>query len=347
MSHGGDVYRIAERLGVPERRVMDFSASINPLGMPKSSIKEIKKAMSSLGNYPDLDAGIFALKVSDRFGLEPGRVLVGNGSTELIYLILRALSPHRVLVTSPAFSEYERASRAAGAKVFFLKVKRKNGYRIEPCEYINAMKGADLAFLCNPNNPTGDVLERDEVMEVAKSARREKCLLVVDEAFIDFVPGASVLGVRDNPYLIVLRSMTKFYAMAGLRLGFGYFPAGVAGRLRAFKEPWSVNTLAERAGAAALDDTKHARMTFELMDAEKRYLEKRLGKIGLKYYPSRVNFYLIETGRANEVVSGLLDKRLLVRDCSNFRGLGNGHIRIAVRSRRDNAMLLNGLSDVL
>lgn len=347
MKHGGDVYRIAEWLGVPERRVIDFSASINPLGMPKSSIKEIKKMMRSLGNYPDPDAGVFARKVSDRFGLEPRRVLAGNGSTELIYLIPRALRPRRVLVTSPAFSEYERASRAAGAKVSFLKLKRKNGYRIEPGEFITAMKGTDLAFLCNPNNPTGDVLEHEAVMEIAHSAKKHKCLLVVDEAFVDFVPGASVLGIRDNPYLIVLRSMTKFYAMAGLRLGFGYFPVGVTGKLRAFKEPWSVNTLAERAGATALGDSQHARMTLALMDAEKRYLEKRLGKLGLTYYPSRANFYLIETGRAREVVSALLDKRLLVRDCSNFRGLGNGHIRVAVKSRRENAMLLRGLSDVL
>lgn len=347
MRHGGNVYRIARRLGVSESGVMDFSASINPLGMPESSIEEIRKMTCSLGNYPDPDACIFARKVSDCFGLEPGRVLVGNGSTELIYLIPRALRPQRVLVTSPAFSEYERASRAAGAKVSFLKLKRKNGFRIEPDEFITALKGADLSFLCNPNNPTGDVLGRDSVIEIAHAARKLKCFLVVDEAFVDFAPGASVLGVRDNPYLIVLRSMTKFYAMAGLRLGFGYFPARAAASLRAFKEPWSVNTLAERAGAVALDDREYARSTLALMDTEKRYLERRLGKLGLKHYPSRANFYLIETGRAGDIASDLLRRRLVVRDCSDFKGLGKGHIRVAVRSRRENEMLLKGLSNVL
>lgn len=347
MRHGGDVYRTAERLGVPEITVTDFSASINPLGMPKSSIEEIKKMMSSLRNYPDPDACVFARKVSERFGLEHGRVQVGNGSTELIYLIPRALRPRRVLVTSPAFSEYERASRAAGAKVSFLKLRRKSEYRIEPGEFITAMKDMDLAFLCNPNNPTGDVLEREAVMEIARHARKSKCLLVVDEAFIDFVPEASVLGVRDNPYLIVLRSMTKFYAMAGLRLGFGHFPARIAGRLRTLKEPWSVNTMAERAGAAALDDREYAGRTVTLIDTEKRYLERRLSELGLKYYPSRANFYLIETGRVREIASVLLKRRLLVRDCSNFRGLGNGHIRVAVKTRRENAMLFRELADVL
>ncbi len=347
MNHGGNVYAVARQLGISEDMVIDFSASINPLGMPGSARSEVLKLTGSLGNYPDPSSGAFIEALSSRFAIRPECLIAGNGSTELIYLIPRALKPHKVLIIAPAFSEYERASLAAGAKISFLRLRKKNGYKILPEEFVPAMKGNDLAFLCNPNNPTGDVLKQEAVMEIADCAKKSRCVLVIDEAFIDFVPEESVIGEAKNPYFVVLRSMTKFYAMAGLRLGFGYFPEWIAKKVREHKEPWSVNTLAERAGAVALADDGFRRETLALMEKEKRYLEAQLGWLGLNYYPSRVNFYMIETCKARDVVSGLLKMRLAVRDCSDFKGLGSGFIRIAVKSRKDNSMLVKGLSDVL
>lgn len=345
--HGGDIYRMADELGVPESRILDFSASINPLGMPGSAKAEVLKHVRSLHHYPDPDAGEFRHAVSLRFGLDPERVIAGNGSTELIYLVPRALRPGLVLVCRPAFSEYERASRLAGARIKHLRLKESNGFGIVPGDFISAMRGAEVAFLCNPNNPTGHALERDEVLEMAKAARRLRCLLVVDEAFIDFCPGNSVLGVVDNPYLIVLRSMTKFYALSGLRLGFGHFPARLMRGMLKAKEPWSVNTIAQRAGIAALRDKGFAGSTHALMEKEKRYIERGFDKIGIRHYPSHANFYLLLVDNAKKVAEGLARRSIAVRDCSNFKGLGNGHIRVAVRSRNENRILLRELADVV
>jgi threonine-phosphate decarboxylase len=347
VNHGGDVYAIARRLGIGENEVVDFSASINPLGMPDVSRRAILDAIRLSGNYPDRGCGVFIEALSSRFGIMPENTIAGNGSTELIYLIPRALGPRSVLIAAPTFSEYERASLAAGAKVSLLRLRRKNGFRVRPEDFIPAMKGMDLAFLCNPNNPTGDVLEKEAVVEIAENAIKSKCVLVVDEAFMDFAPEESVLGTSDNPYLVVLRSMTKFYGMAGLRLGYGYFPGRLAERIRKYKEPWSVNTLAERAGAIALTDDDFERKSLELIAGEKRYMEGQLDRLGLKYYPSGANFYLLETRKARDIASGLLERRLAVRDCSDFKGLRSGFIRVAVKSRKDNAMLIRGLSDIL
>lgn len=347
MNHGGNVYAVARKVGIGEDMIIDFSASINPLGMPESSIAEVLKLKGSLGNYPDPSSGAFINALSSRLAIRPECLLAGNGTTYLIYLIPRALKPHKVLIPAPPFSEYERASLAAGAKISFLRLRKKNGLRIHPEEFIRAMRGNDLAFLCNPNNPTGDVLKQEAVLEIAEAARESMCVLVIDEAFMDFVPGESMLGKSDNPYLIILRSMTKFYAMAGLRLGYGCFPAWVAKRVGKYKEPWSVNILAERVGAAALTDDDYRRKTLALMEKEKRHLEAQFGRLALNYYPSMVNFYMIETCKARDVVTSLLKMRILARDCSDFKGLGSGFIRIAVKSRKDNAMPVKGLADVL
>lgn len=346
-AHGGNIYKISEEIGVAEDRIIDFSASVNPLGMPESARAELLKNLSFVYNYPDPETREFRRAVSLRFGLNPEMVIAGNGSTELIYLIPRALRPHRVLVCNPSFSEFERASRLAGAKVKHVGLKEKNSYRIIQRDIVSAMKGIDMAFLSNPNNPTGHGLERDDMIAVAEAARRLKCLLVVDEAFVDFCPGNSILGVVKNPYLIVLRSMTKFYALSGLRLGFGRFPRRLIAAMQKAKEPWSVNSVAQRAGIAALGDRDFVLRTHTLIEDEKRYIEEGLRNIGINFYPSHANFYLLHVKNAGKIVEGLLRKRIAVRDCSNFRGLGNGHIRIAVRSRKENRMLLRGLADVI
>jgi threonine-phosphate decarboxylase len=348
MTHGGDVYGIARRLGTGPERIADFSASINPLGLPDAARKEILGALGLVRHYPDPGAGVLINAVSERFGLDPRCVVAGNGSTELIYLIPRALGPGRVLVTSPAFSEYERAATLAGARMKYLVLKKKDGFRISVAEFISAMKGADMAFLCSPNNPTGDALERDDVLEIAAAARGLGCMLVVDEALVDFCPERSVLATKDNPYLIVLRSLTKFYALSGLRVGFGRFPRRVVSRLLGYKEPWSVNSLAQSAGAAALKDGAFAKRTLGLMQRERPYLEAGLKGLGIECFPSDANFYLMRVNGAGRIVRELLKKGIALRDCSDFRGLSRGrYIRVAVRSRRDNRRLIRELSHVL
>lgn len=343
--HGGNLLRLSEAAGMAEERLLDFSASINPLGMPRQARQAIGRALQGLGHYPDTEARRLRQAISERYSIEDRSIIVANGSTELIYLIPRALRPGRVLVTAPAFSEFERAALLSGARVRRLALRKHAGFSIDPGAFIDAMKGSDMAILCNPNNPTGRMLGREEVLETARAARRNRCVLVVDEAFMDFCPGGSVLGEK-NPYLIVLRSLTKFYALAGLRLGFGFFPAGIRRKIEGFKEPWSVNTLAQAAGTAALGDSGFATRTLGLIKRERNYLVKALDSLGMRTYPSDANYILAVCRDSAALTRGLIKSGIAVRDCSNFRGLGRTHVRIAVRSRRENDALLGVLQKI-
>ncbi|HDO21522.1 MAG TPA: threonine-phosphate decarboxylase [Nitrospirae bacterium] len=357
--HGGNVYRFVRESDIPVEEVLDFSASINPFGLPPSAAEAVQAGIRSVVNYPDPDAAELVDAIAGHMGVPPRSIICGNGSTELIYFLPRALRPESVLIPAPTFSEYERAclmaqKSGAGCKkseekdsIKYYSLDGDNFFDIDPSVFIRFMEGCDMAFLCNPNNPTGRVLTKDQVMNMAEAARSLGCYLVVDEAFIDFVPEESVIGaVRDNPFLIVLRSMTKFYALSGLRLGYGVFPRHVMETLKDFKEPWTVNTLAMKAGVAAIKDAEYRRRSLEFMRNEKEFFENELVGLGVDFIPSSANFYLLNIGNAREVVSSLGRKGILVRDCSNFSGLESPHIRVAVKSRKDNVRLLNELNSL-
>ncbi len=375
-SHGGNIYLLAERLGIAESDIVDFSASINPLGVPNSVQTAMKENMQYLFNYPDPDAKRLRLKISEHIGVSADSLICGNGSTELIYLIVRALRPVRVLIPAPTFSEYERACRmtssggvipplqGSGARgqrpeIEYFYLERENKFDINADEFISEMSGKknpsrithhesrsfDMVFLCNPNNPTGSMIKREDMLRIAAVAKELKCALVVDEAFIDFCPGASIIDeVGNNPYLIVLRSLTKMYALSGLRVGYAALAPSFLNAVREAKEPWTVNSLAQVAGIVALDDEAYKAETFAVIEKEKKALEQGLKRLGVTYFPSSVNYYLLRSNRAQELTSFLKERAILVRDCSNFPGLDSSYIRIAVKSKHDNMRLLEEIS---
>jgi threonine-phosphate decarboxylase len=359
LSHGGNIYLLAERLGIRESDVIDFSASINPLGVPRSVLSVLTEQMKYLFNYPDPDTKKLRLKIAEHAGTDPESVICGNGSTELIYLIVRALRPKRVLVPAPTFSEYERAAKCVGAETIYLPLKKENSFDLSAEEFISAMSGAindprftihdsrpfDMTFLCNPNNPTGRLIRKDDMLKIADAARDMGCVLVVDEAFIDFCPGASIIGeVSSNSYLVVLRSLTKMYALSGLRVGYMLLPPSLSDAVREAKEPWTVNSLAQIAGVAALDDEAYRAETFSTIKKEKRALEKGFGRMGISYLRSSANYYLLQMEKATELAARLREKRILVRECSNFVGLDSSYIRVAVKSETDNRRLIEEIS---
>ncbi|MBF0507057.1 MAG: threonine-phosphate decarboxylase [Nitrospirae bacterium] len=357
--HGGNIYRAAVQLGVNEAEIIDFSASINPLGVPKSVMAAIKDEMRFLYNYPDPDAKQFTLALARNFAVDPESILCGNGSTELIYLVVRALNPQRVLVTAPTFSEYELAAGDRRDIIHF-KLHAKDDFAFNSEAFITAMAGGenstsykmalttsvDMAFLCNPNNPTGSIIRKSDMMKIAEAARDLKCHLVIDEAFIDFTPEESMINeVEENPYIIVLRSLTKFYALSGLRVGYGVFPLKLIDTMRKHKEPWTVNTLAQVAGIASLKDESYKADTFKIIKTEKKTLEDGFRLLEIPYFPSAANFFLIQLDKAQDVINSLFEKGILLRDCSNFRNLGGAYARIAVKSNRDNMRLLKELAN--
>ena len=354
VEHGGDVYAAARELVMPADSIIDFSASINPLGTPASVMSELRRHLKGLRHYPDPSAAELVDEIARSTGLDPKMILCGNGSTELIYLVARALQPKRVLIPAPAFSEYERAcisashfngnhSNTEGIKYYHIEAKDK--FRLNVDAFIDAIKDRDMAFICNPNNPTGQLIRKSDIVLIADAARKSGCCLVVDEAFIDFIPGESIIKkVAENPSLIVIRSLTKFFALSGLRIGYAVINPDLLGAITRLKEPWTVNSLAQIAGITALKDTAYQSRTFNVLRREKAYLEKGLKRLGLDYYPSRVNFYLIRHNNAYNIVLQLREQGILVRDCSNFNGLDRSYIRIAVRTRRENMRLLAALA---
>lgn len=347
--HGGNIYRAEEELGIPRKRILDFSASINPLGIPKTVVADINKNLAFLRDYPDPDSRQLISLLAKELKVDPASVLCGNGSTELIYLAARALKPKKALIPAPTFSEYERACKINNElSVIRYPLKKEGNFNIIPEDFIKHMENSDAAFLCNPNNPTGGLTGKDDVLKIAHAARKLKCYLVVDEAFMDFCPEHSVVNeVGNNPYLIVLRSMTKFYALAGLRIGYGIFPKRLMPLLIKQKEPWTVNSAAQRAAAIALKDDQYRDKTFKLIKTEKQFLEKGFRRLGMDFFPSKANFYLLKSKSTDKLFSRLRDKGILVRNCGNFKGLGGAYLRVAVRSRKENQTLLEEIEEIL
>ena len=348
LPHGGNIYHYSGKYGIPVERILDFSASINPLGPSPKAVKAMNAAVPSLANYPDPDCEglVNALAGYHKIPLES--ILAGNGSTELIYLLPRALGAKTALVISPGFSDYERAARLAGCKIKRMHLSEGAGFVPDIRNIICAMKGADIMFLCNPNNPTGVLLGREDVLTILAAARKSGTFVVLDEAFMDYQPSRSVIreAVKKGG-VACLRNFTKFHGLPGLRIGYLAAHPKVVAKLKAAQEPWSVNTLAQEAAVASLADETYISNSLALIDREKKFLYSGLDAIpGLEPYVPSVNFMLVRLTAgpgAGALTEELASGGILIRDCSNFRGLGDRFIRVAVRSSEENELLVTAI----
>jgi threonine-phosphate decarboxylase len=351
--HGGNVFAVARSLGIPPEEILDFSASINPLGPSPGVRLAVAAAFDRLVHYPDRDCSELTAALAHRHGCEPASVCVGNGSTELIHLLPRLIAGGRALLVAPTFSEYAAALRQAGWGYDRFVLSPEDGFSL-PLDALKAELAKDYAllFLCNPGNPTGRLYERDEVAVVLDFCREAGTLLVLDEAFMDFCEAGSAKRlVIDSGEGVVLRSMTKFHAFPGLRLGYALAAVPLAERLTALRLPWGVNTLAQAAGIAALADGGHRARTIACVAAERAFLATGLAELpGVRLYPGEANYLLgrLEDGMtAASVQERLLTSRILIRNCANFPGLDDRFFRVAVRSREENERLLAALGRAL
>lgn len=360
VKHGENIYRLAEELNVQERTILDFSAINNPLRVSKKIKAEIRKNLKYLHNYPDPDARRLRKRLAQYHEIDMETILCGNGSTELVYLVARTLNPQRVLVPAPTFSEYERAvsigwHEERTAQIEHVVLKGEHGFKINPDELIavlqkgvNATRSFDMVCLCNPNNPTGVLLKKDAVRKIADEAKVKKCYLIVDEACMDFCDDESVIkDVERNPYLIIVRSLSSFYALGGLRIGYGVFPHHIVPRLKEQREPWTVNSLSQRAAVIALKDKVFRKESLNIVKKEKKFLEKSFQKIGIEFVKSDAHFYLVKIDSAHEICQQLRLKGILVRNCDNVQGLDSSYIRIAVKSHKENTILIKELAALL
>ncbi len=359
--HGGDVYAAARAAGCRPDEILDFSSSINPFPPPAAILDAIREGVARLDRYPDPRKLLFREAVGARFGVPPDCVLPGNGAVELIALLPRAAAAVRgareALIVAPTFTEYARACRIAGCQVRHLFLDPEEGFRPDPDRIVRAARGADLVFLCNPNNPTGAAISREEVSRL-REALPAGILLLVDEAFADFCPEVSVIreaGTRDD--LVVIRSLTKIYGLAGLRSGFLVGPDRLVEAVEELQDPWSVNSLAQAAATAALAETAFAEETRRRIDVERAFLETALRGIeGWEPFPSAANFILVRLGAASPDGRTIADaalsrrycsplaRRILLRPCDDFPGLGPRYLRLAVRTREENLALVRLLN---
>ncbi len=360
--HGGIRPADLRALGLRPEDVLDFSASVSPLGPPAGVWEALQRV--DLTAYPDPSCTALREALSSHLarqsayltgqgGLSPDRILVGNGSTELIHLLARAfLTPPRKtthnfgLQLGPTYGEYAGAFRLVGAGAGTLDSRREAGFvwDLKHARVRINQQRPSLVFLCNPNNPTGVFLPQPEVEALAQSVRLAGGLLVVDEAYLGFVDQPwDTLSLLAWDNVVLLRSMTKDYALAGLRLGYLLASAEVTARLAAFQPDWSVNALAQAAGLVALADADYLPRARQAVAQAKEYLTGQLTALGFQAYPSAANFLLVAVGDGAAWRDRLMRRGLFVRDCASF-GLPDC-IRVGIRPLADCVRLAQAMGE--
>jgi histidinol-phosphate aminotransferase len=325
--------------------VVDFSANCNPLGAAPRVLAAARAA--AFGAYPEPESATLRAALASRLGLPTRRVVVGNGSVELVWLLALACLERGdcALVAGPTFAEYARAARLMGAAVTEYRATADAGFRVDVAHLCAAIHetGPRITYLCNPNNPTGTYLGRGEVEAVLGATPG---LLVLDEAYLGFAETAwDVSPLLADDRLVVVRSMTKDHAIAGLRLGYALAAPTVAQAMQWAQPPWSVNAAAQAAGLAALEETQHVARGRALARTAKDYLARGLRALGLAVLPSAANFFLVAVPDASAVAAALRAEGVYVRDCTSF-GLP-GYLRLAARPLAECDVLLAALERAL
>ncbi len=353
--HGGDIWRLARRYGLDVENIIDFSASINPVGLPSGVKDVILRSIENILHYPDPDYAALREKLALYLSIDTDSVIVGNGSTDLIFLISMVILPKRTLIPIPSFSEYERGARLSGSEVVYLKSEEDSNFRISQESIIDNLRDIDMLYLGNPNNPTGMIVYRKELEGIINACERDGVFVVLDEAFIEFVDNFEDLTfIRDasvSGNLLVIRSLTKSFALPGLRVGYAVGKKGLIRRLRDLQPAWSVNSFAEAVGREVLNDTNYIEHTKRIIKEEKGFLIKGLKEIkGIEPLQSKANFLFIRITdpgfTSTDIRDMLLQRSILVRDLSTMSGLNNRYFRCAVRRRNENRNLLKALKEI-
>ena len=336
--HGGDVF---------EREIVyDFSANLNPLGMPESVKNALQKSISEWEKYPDPFCRSLVKKLSERENFPPENIVCGNGAADLIFRIVQTVKPKRSVVCAPSFSEYSKALTQNGSEISAYFLSEKNGFALDEKILEMLDESVQMLILCTPNNPTGRTVDGELLRRICEKCEANDIVFLCDECFIDFTENAAHAEQFINPNVVVLKAFTKIYAMAGLRLGYALFgDVKLAEKVRRNGQFWSVSAPAQTAGEAALDEKNYLEKTLELVKTERGFLTEKLQNFGFKVYPSEANFILFYTKLPLDEM--LLSEKILIRNCANFDGLEQGYFRIAVRSHEENSALVSAIERCL
>ena len=353
LAHGGNVYETADSLGCRPEDLLDYSASINPLGPPPGLLEHFSAHFGRLEHYPDIHNRAIIRALAAHHRVAADRIVVGNGSTELIYALPRALGVDRVLAALPTFSEYRRAFQLQGVASVDCVCRADTDFQptIEHLAELTAKQRPQAILVTHPGSPSGTLLSESVIQWLLETCRRQGIICVVDEVFADFCEAASLKQYLDTlPNLVLIRSMTKFFGIPGLRLGYLITKPDLAARVGALLPPWSVNTLAQLAGVYCLAQHDYQAETLELVATERQRMVQDLSRLpGFHIFPGRANYLLARLADwlpdARDLQRDLLDReRILIRDCASFDGLSRRDFRLAVRRPDQNDRLLAALT---
>jgi threonine-phosphate decarboxylase len=356
VSHGGDVWGFARKYNLPLEKVLDFSGPINFLGPSPKAVEAVKQYAGRIRFYPDPNPVELRKSVAAYVGhgVDQANIILGNGSIELIYMITEAFPcGFKAVIPVPSFTEYEKAALRVGGDPVFVRLPDNFALDIESIKKA-VTEDTRIVSICNPHSPSGTLYSKETVLELLDFCRKKDVILSVDENYIEFAEkgqDATMAGyVKKYENLFVIRSVTKFYGMPGIRFGYGLATENLIDTLQTVRQPWSINSLAGYATLAAFKDTEFIENTKRTIAKERAQFAKMLSEIGgLQVFPSETNFLLVKLLNpeytATMLKERMAEKGLLIRDCSTFVGLDNSYFRVTVRSSEDNLKLVQALRD--
>lgn len=365
LGHGGNAKEISRSMGIDYNNIIDFSANINPLGMPESAKEAIVNNLDAVEKYPDIT--YFELRNSIRdfenskihneeLKINNEEIILGNGAAEVLFNIVKAIEPKEVLIPAPTFSEYEEAVDAVDGKVNLYYLKEENQFTIQEDILDCINEKMDLIFICNPNNPTGVITDKNLLKKILYKSLENNAYVVIDESFLHFIKEdfSMITFIKNYKNLIIIKSLTKFFAIPGIRIGYGLnSDKMLLEKVNRITPAWNINILAEEAVKSALKDNKYIEASIEFMKKEKDYLYNEIKEIyGIKAFKPSVNFIFFKLDSKEglldmDIKNKLIEKNILIRSCSNYHGLDNTYYRIAVRNHKDNIVIVNTLKEIL
>lgn len=337
--HGGDIYHHPD--------VIDFSVNTNPLGTPESVKRAVQESVAKIEHYPDVRCEALRKAISRFEQVNMEEILCGNGAAELFFTAVQAVWPQKALVIAPSFSEYEEALRSVGAEVEYYYLCEEDNFQIRE-DYVDKLsEEIDMIFLCNPNNPTGQTIDRDMLIKILDRCKKQNIVVILDECFLEFLDEPNRYEMSDlrgeYPNLLIIKAFTKIFSMPGLRLGYAISSNQDILEEMSWKlQQWNVSVPAQMAGVAALEKPKeYIRQTREYVSGQREYMRNIMKMMGYVVFASKAN-YLFFKGRPG-LEKEALEAGFLIRDCQNYEGLSEGFYRIAVRTKEENERLITWL----
>lgn len=352
VKHGGNIQEISEVYQKGKERLIDFSANINPLGIPEGVERVIANSITQLIHYPDSRYQTLIRSIANFHEISEAFIYPSNGAAEAIFMLGSTLKVNKLLLLAPTFGEYEAAFSQSGTEFCYFYLEERNfKWSVTELIQVAETQKVDGICLCNPNNPVGQILSKRELDKLFEFCCKNEVVLILDEAFVDFTKEENSLisSINDYPNLYILRSLTKMFAIPGLRLG--YLLTSNLSTLRAIKKrsiPWHINTFADLAGRQALKEHSFIEESQRYIQKERLFLEKGLSAFEeIELFPSQTNFLFFRYLGSGCLYKSLIHKNIVTRDCSDFKGLTKKYYRIAVKSRTENQVLLNALEGIL